>query len=93
MKRNKILIDIIDKTGLKNIIKTALKPILQDWSGQILSENVIIYGIRRYLRGASMLLHVDKFPTHIISAILQVIFVGNFTGSFIAKCATYKNQS
>ena len=84
MKRNKILIDIVDDTDAQNIIKTALKPILQDWSGQILSENVIIYGIRRYLRGASMMLHLDKVPTHIISAILQVIF----TESSIAKCAT-----
>ena len=38
------------------------------------SEN-IVYGIRRYLRGAWMSLHVDVLPTHVLSAILQVIVV------------------
>ena len=31
-----------------------------------------MYGIRRYLRGARMMLHVDKLPWNIIGAILHV---------------------
>ena len=31
------------------------------------------FGMRRYLRGAWMSLHVDRLPSHIISVILQVI--------------------
>ena len=37
-----------------------------------LSPETQIYGIRRYLRGAWLSLHVDQLPTHILSAILQV---------------------
>ena len=49
-----------------------VKPILEKWSGQELKNPGLIYGVRRYLNGASMMLHVDKLPTHVISAILQV---------------------
>ena len=45
---------------------------LEDWCQKKLSKEVVIYGIRRYLRGAWLSLHVDKLPTHIISVILQV---------------------
>ena len=37
-----------------------------------LSDRAIMYGIRRYLRGATLNLHVDRVDTHIISAILQL---------------------
>ncbi len=44
-----------------------------DGSSRIrLSDKSQIYGIRRYLRGASLNLHVDRPTTHIISAILQL---------------------
>ena len=55
----------------KNLLKT-LKPILEDWCKKELANDISIYGIRRYLRGAWLSLHVDKLPTHIVSAILQV---------------------
>ena len=52
-----------------------MKPLLEDWSGQKLStdeSDVLVYGIRRYFKGAWLALHVDEFP-RVISAILQVI--------------------
>ena len=44
----------------------------EKWSGQNLSPKCKMYGIRRYLRGARMMLHVDKLPWNIIGAILHV---------------------
>ena len=32
----------------------------------------MVYGIRRYLQGASLSLHVDRLDTHVVSAILQL---------------------
>ena len=49
-----------------------LKPILQKWSKQKISPNGVFYGMRRYLKDAWMSLHVDRLPSHILSAILQV---------------------
>ena len=54
----------------QDIIATLL-PILESWSGQKLSINVTVYG-RRYLRGASMLMHTDNKNSHLFGAILQV---------------------
>ena len=47
--------------------------ILENWCGEPLEKNMIMYGIRRYLRGSWMALHLDQLPTHMISAILQVL--------------------
>ena len=58
---------------MEHAIRVAIQPILETWSGQKLDPNVGIFGIRRYLRGAWMSLHLDRLPTHILSAILQVI--------------------
>ena len=52
-----------------------IRPFLEDWSGQKLStdeSDVLVYGIRRYFKGAWLALHVDEFP-RLISTILQVI--------------------
>ena len=54
----------------KDIIATLL-PILESWSDQKLSINVTVHG-RRYLRGASMLMHTDNKNSHLFGAILQV---------------------
>ena len=77
MKNNTQMLKLQD-TSLSSLIETevllSLRPILETWSGQKLSRNHVLYGIRRYLRGASFMSHVDRLPTHIISAILQVSF-------------------
>ena len=61
----------------KDILNT-LKPILEDWSKTRLSEDMTVYGIRRYLRGSWLSLHVDKISTHVLSAILQVQLSVNY---------------
>ena len=62
-----------DEAVLRTEIIRQLKPILEDWSHLKLSgSQVVIYGIRRYLRGSWLSLHVDQVPSHIISVILQV---------------------
>ena len=72
LKNNTILYDIARLPQLRHEVLTSVLPILEDWSGQKLSKNVIIYGIRRYFKGAWMSMHVDRLPTHILSLILQV---------------------
>ena len=62
-----------DKNNLGDYISTYIKKELEEWSGQELDKKIIFHGIRRYLRGSWMALHLDKLPTHIISAILQVL--------------------
>ena len=51
----------------------SLKPILEEWCQKKLSKEVVIYGIRRYLRGAWLSFHVDRMPTHVLSVIMQVL--------------------
>ena len=67
---------VIEQASYYSLIETeillSLRPILESWSGQKLSKDHVLYGIRRYLRGAYFMSHVDRLPTHIISAILQV---------------------
>ena len=67
---------LIKQSSYYSLIETeillSLRPILESWSGQKLSKDHVAYGIRRYLRGAYFMSHVDRLPTHIISAILQV---------------------
>ena len=58
-------------------ILLSLLPILESWSGQKLTKAGLVRG-RRYLRGASMLMHVDaffdkyNFIANYLAAILQV---------------------
>ena len=59
------------ETKMKNEVLSTLLPILESWSGQKLIKYGMVYG-RRYLRGASMLMHVDDKDSHLIGAILQV---------------------
>ena len=58
---------------IERVLKFALKPLLSKWTNATLGENMIAYGIRRYTRGAKLWSHVDRLPSHLISAILQVI--------------------
>ena len=61
-----------DKNNLGDYISTYVKKEIEDWCGEELDKKIIFHGIRRYLRGSWVALHLDKLPTHIISAILQV---------------------
>ena len=71
LKNNIRELTTINSQYVYDRIYQVIKPILETWSGQQLSFEGV-FGIRRYLRGASMQLHLDRLPTHIISAILQV---------------------
>ncbi len=58
----------------RSVVFSALEPILEEWSGIKLRASEA-YGIRRYGRGAWLMLHVDRLNTHVVSAILQVLRV------------------
>ena len=64
-------LDPIIEREINQEIISALLPILESWSGQKLMKYGTVYG-RRYLRGASMLMHTDDKDSHLIGAILQV---------------------
>ena len=61
-----------NKELVSNMVLRLVKPILEDWSKIKLMIKVGLYGFRRYLRGSILRMHVDRLPTHILSAILQV---------------------
>ena len=52
-------------------ILSSLLPILESWIGQKLTKYGLVRG-RRYLRGASMLMHLDGKERNMFGAILQV---------------------
>ncbi|XP_059089948.1 uncharacterized protein LOC131885796 isoform X2 [Tigriopus californicus] len=56
---------------VKKVVQQTLEPLLEKWSGIKLTPT-LVYGFRRYLRGAWLSLHVDRLHTHVVSAILQV---------------------
>ena len=68
--KNHSLHPIIEREINRDIVSSLL-PILESWSGQKLSNNVTVHG-RRYLRGASMLMHTDNKNSHLFGGILQV---------------------
>ena len=80
-----------DNMSIVENLRQTLKPIFEDWSRIALENHVVVYGIRRYLRGAWLSLHVDKIP-RIISAILQVyvhLKSNERIGNCEEKCHTY----
>ena len=75
------LIPFSVEKNMRYFIFTKILPILEEWAKVKLDgKNGIMYGIRRYTRGAILLQHTDRLPTHIISAILQV-----HTSAWISK--------
>ena len=70
---NSALIGVANINRFQSIVIQKMKDILEDWSNIELSKEAIAYGIRRYFRGAKLWEHTDRVPTHILSAILQVI--------------------
>ena len=69
---NTSLMDFMNPNVVTRTIKFQMQKIMEDWANVKLNKNCITYGIRRYTRGAVLLQHVDKIPTHIISVILQI---------------------
>lgn len=55
----------------KEYVERSLQPLLESWVGQPLTMTST-FGIRVYTRGAILHPHVDRFKTHIVSAILNV---------------------
>ena len=65
-------IDFVNEKVVTNVLSSAMIPIIEKWGKIAVSGKFTVYGIRRYTRGAFLLQHVDRLPTHILSAILQV---------------------
>ena len=66
------MMPFLNEEVVSNTVRMELQPILEEWAKVELNPEFIGYGIRRYKRGAQLLLHTDRLETHIISAILQV---------------------
>jgi len=60
---------------LKTHIFEGLRPILEEWSGLKL-KSTDLYGIRVYKNKSILRSHVDRFLTHVISAIINVDQIG-----------------
>lgn len=56
-------------THLKDEIVKILKPKMENWCARKLKNDTVIYGIRRYLKGSWLALHLDHLLTHVLSAI------------------------
>ena len=69
---NTSLMDFMNPNVVTRTIEFQLQKIMEGWANVKLNNNCITYGIRRYTRGAVLLQHVDRIPSHIISAILQI---------------------
>jgi len=57
--------------AVKEKIFKTLGPIAEEWSGVRL-QPTSVYGIRRYLNRSSLIAHLDKPWSHVISAILNI---------------------
>lgn len=55
----------------KSRLADELKPIMEDWYGGPLYMTSI-YGIRKYVNGSILRMHVDTVATHVVSAIINV---------------------
>jgi len=56
---------------VKNKLKEALHPMAETWANVKLKHEAT-YGIRRYTNGSWLTSHVDRFNTHVVSAILNI---------------------
>ena len=53
------------------MVKRGLQPLAEEWSGVKL-QHTATYGVRRYTNGSWLTSHVDRFNTHVISAIINL---------------------
>ena len=58
-------------TTIRTLLHQSLLPLHEQFSGQKL-EPSMLYGIRSYKRGASLINHSDRIDTHHISSIIMV---------------------
>ena len=58
--------------GLKRRWHNALRPLVEQWIGNVELEDTDLYGLRRYTRGSTLLPHVDREETHAASVIVCV---------------------
>ena len=70
---NYFKMEFLNEDVVGTIVLNKIMPILEKWGNVVLSRDVTLYGVRRYTKGAFVLEHTDRLPTHILSAILQVI--------------------
>ena len=66
------MIDFINRSVVLRTVEIKMRKIMEEWANVKLDKEGGIYGIRRYTRGSILLQHVDRIPSHIISAILQI---------------------
>lgn len=61
---------LLDYPHIINMIHNGLTPYLEKWCGAAL-EPSMGFGVRSYLRGSVLDMHVDRLPTHHISVIIM----------------------
>lgn len=57
--------------GVQQRLREDIQPLAEAWAGVSL-EHTSTYGIRRYTNGSWLIAHIDRFTTHVISAILNI---------------------
>ena len=62
---------LLSSASLVESLERGLQPLAESWSGVRL-EHTSTYGIRRYTDGSWLIAHIDRFKTHVISAILNI---------------------
>ena len=68
---NTEIFNLHNQRELRDKIHAQLLPLHEEWSGHKLIPT-FVYGIRSYLDGVSLTMHVDRIETHHISAIVVV---------------------
>lgn len=67
------MIPLLNLDSVRGMVHKHLQPVMEKWTKLRLHiEQVVVYGVRRYFKGASLLLHCDRAPSHVISAVLQI---------------------
>ena len=59
---NTFIMDFMNQNVVRRTMEYQLQKIIEDWAKVKLNKNFVMYGIRRYTRGAVLLQHVDKIP-------------------------------
>jgi hypothetical protein len=64
-------------TNNKNRLSKELQSTMEDWYGDGELELSSIYGIRKYINGSVLRMHIDTAQTHVVSAIINIDQEGN----------------